>query len=128
MILHAAQLHIPKQGTTCSKCSCLRCCIMKRSNEFVEGEDGAKIVKYYCYKCNHSVWFCEECDNDNNLYVDRAGTNKHTRPHHSLKNQPMKEAMNDEFDENEVDFMNDAFFNDLPKEVNDLSFMDGLSK
>ena len=37
---------------------------------------------------------------------------------HSLNNQCMKEAMNDEFDESEVELMSDSFFNGLPKEVN----------
>ena len=72
---------------------------MKRSNSFVEGEDRAKTEKCYCDEWKHSVWFCEESDNANNLYVDRAGTNRYKCRFHSLKNQPMKEAMDDKFDE-----------------------------
>ena len=71
--------------------------------------------------------FYEQFDNSN-LYVDRDVTNMHKRRYHSLKNQPKKLAGTDEFDESEVELINDTFLNHLPEEVNDLTFIDSLSK
>ena len=36
--------------------------------------------------------------------------------------------MNDDFDSIETDFVHDYFFNNLPKDVADLAFVDGLGK
>ena len=101
---------------------------MTRSNGFSEEEDRAKTGKSYCGKLKYSVWFCEECDDNINLHADRSGASRHKRQCHSLKNQPTKELVSDEFDEREVELMSDAFFNDIPKEVSDFTFTDGRSK
>ena len=82
---------------------------MKLNNDFVEGEDRAKIGNCVCQKCKHSVGLCEKCDGANDLHVDRAGADRYKRRHHSLKNYLKIQADVDGFDENEVEFINEMF-------------------
>ena len=79
-------------------------------------------------KFNHIIWCCELCDNVISLYADRDGANRHNCQHHALKTHPDTCNTNDNVDAIETEFVHDKYFNNLPKEVADLAFFDGLGK
>ena len=127
-ILHASRLHRPKQIIRCITCPHSRCYVMKQRNDFVEGEDEANIRNCVYNKFKNWVWFCEQCDNNRNIYSDRDDTNRHKRRYHTLKNLPKTQNANDDFYASETEFVHGTFFNHVPEEVRDLAFTDGLSK
>ena len=74
-------------------CSLLRNSSMVWYDEFVKGEDGAKIGKYVCLRCRTCIWFCEEYENLCNLHTDKTGANRYKYPNH-LRNNSTNEIIN----------------------------------
>ena len=126
-IIKAARRNNKKLCLYCPICPYEKNGNVQRTQEFLEGEDGSQLCKFFCKRCGFSGW---RCDGGNNkvIYNDIDSAKRHKRRFHNLKRKPREDASEENVANDDEPYKYDNYFDNLENDIDAINFIDNVQR